>query len=57
MVVYVDTKKIMRELGVETKLMGEPGLYGRRCIKDLYGVGKNEVWNVTAGFHGTHLWR
>jgi len=35
----------MRELGVETKLMVESGLYGRRrCIKDLYGVGKNEVW-------------
>ena len=44
MVVYVDTKEIMRELGVETKLMGESGLYGRRCIKDLYGVGKNDVW-------------
>ena len=35
----------MRELGVETKLMGESGLYGRRCIKDLYGVEKNEVWS------------
>ena len=35
MVVYVDTKEIMRELGVETKLMGESG---------LYGVGKNDVW-------------
>ena len=34
----------MRELAVETKLMGESGLYDRRCIKDLYGVGKNEVW-------------
>ena len=37
------TKEIMRELGVETKLMGESGLYGRRCIKDLYGVGKSEA--------------
>ena len=36
----------MRELGVEPKLMGDSGpyRYGRRCIKDLYGVGKNEVW-------------
>ena len=35
----------MGELGVETKPIGESGLYGRRCIKDLYGVGKNEVWS------------